>query len=130
MSVPLACQFELHHNPITNFIQKWFPLNVEELKSLSTQIPNISILHRIRMYQRISQSRRLLHNVFTISPSLNLQRRFVERGFTNAFLFGTSPFARSSERETKQVFQRFLFAGSLIESKGLDLLLKVFEPFY
>ena len=64
-------QFELHHNPITNFIQNWLPLDSEELKSLSTQIPNTSILHRIRMYQRISQSRRLLHNVFTISPSLN-----------------------------------------------------------
>lgn len=122
-------QFELHHNPITNFIQKWLPLNVEELKSLSTQIPNISILHRIRMYQRISQSRRLLHNVFTISPSLNLQRRFVERGFTNAFYLEL-PLLRDLPKEKPSKSSKgFLFAGSLIESKGLDLLLKAFEPF-
>ena len=122
-------QFELHHNPITNFIQKWFPLNSEELKSLSTQIPNISILHRIRMYQRISQSRRLLHNVFTISPSLNLQRRFVERGFTNAFYLEL-PLLRDLPKENASKSSKgFLFAGSLIESKGLNLLLKAFEPF-
>ena len=123
-------QMELHHNPATNFIQNLLPLHkVENLKSLSTQIPNISIFHRIRIHQRISQSRRLLHNVFIISPSFNLQQRFVERGFTKA-IYLELPLLRDlpTEKATRHS-KGFLFAGSLIESKGLDLLLKAFEPF-
>ena len=67
--------------------------------------------------------------MFLISPSLNLQRRFVERGFTNAFYLEL-PLLRDLPKEKAiKSFQGFLFAGSLIESKGLDLLLKAFEPF-
>ena len=123
-------QMELHHNPITNFIQNSLSLHrMENIKSLSTQIPNVSILHRIRMYQRISQSRRLLHNVFTISPSFNLQRRFIERGFTKSFYLEL-PLLRDLPTEKMSKYSKgFLFAGSLIESKGLDLLLEAFEPF-
>ena len=113
--------------PITNFVQKWFPLNVEELKSLSTQIPNISILHRICMYQRISQVQTIVAQCF-YDFSIVQSTTEVCRTWLCRILFGTSPFTRSSfEKKWTRPSKRFLFAGSLIESKGLDLLLKAFE---
>jgi glycosyltransferase involved in cell wall biosynthesis len=123
---------ELQHNPLTNWIQNWIPKNKRpQIKSLSRHIPSLSILTQIRLFQRQTQSRRLLHHVFLISPSYNLQKRFVQRGFGKP-LYIELPLLRDLPDLRKTTIPQkrgFLFAGSLIESKGLDLLLKAFEGF-
>ena len=121
---------ELQHNPLTNWFQKWIPKqHKSHLKNFAQQTPKISFVAQFRMYQRLLQSRRLLYHVHPISPSKNLQQRFVDRGFIKPSFLELPlllDLPTISER-SKQGKKGFLFAGSLIESKGLLMLLEAFK---
>ena len=131
---PLECSsclhIELQHNPLTNWFQKWIPTqHISHFKNLAQQTSKISFLAQFRMYQRLLQSRRLLYHVHAISPSKNLQQRLVDRGFAKPSylelpLLQDLPMISAPQKQERK---GFLFAGSLIESKGLLILLEAFE---
>ena len=123
----ISAHFRL--NPISSWIGerlKRYPGFRSALrKKLDTSPPPRKGKYEIA--KRLTQVRRLLHQMdVVLTPSIDLQRRFIEAGFIKASHVDLPLLSKITPLRSGRTSgeTRFLFASTIIPTKGLHILLK------